>query len=62
MTTPDGHVLVYRPAIGRERRKDRLWGLPRALGLFFVVAWPITILVLIGIVVLVDLAFRALSR
>jgi hypothetical protein len=42
MNLADGHVLVFRPAIGDERRKDLLWGLPRALGLFLFIAWPVT--------------------
>jgi len=48
MSTPDGHVLVYRPAIGHERRKDPMWGLPRALGIFLVVAWPVTLVLLLA--------------
>jgi hypothetical protein len=58
MTTPDGHVVVCRPAIGHERRKDFLWGLPHALGIFFVVAWPVTFILLFCAVAGIDLLFR----
>ena len=50
MTAADGHVVVCRPAMGEERIKSTMKDLRRGLGIFFVVAWPVTVLLLIGVV------------
>jgi hypothetical protein len=60
MTAADGHVLVCRPRIGEERRKHVFRGLPRALGIFLAVAWPITLLVILAVIALVVSVLRHL--
>ena len=61
MTTADGHVVVFRPAMGEERRKDFMRGLPRALGIFFVVAWPVIFMLLLAVAIGISLLFRSLT-
>jgi hypothetical protein len=56
----EGGVLVHRPAAGEERPKRLLWGVPRALLILALGAWPLTMLVLLGIVVMVTIGIRAL--
>jgi hypothetical protein len=58
LRTPDGHVLVYRPSIGNEHLKQFLWGLPRALGMFFLVAWQVTVVAILGLFVLLASLFH----
>jgi len=58
MRTPDGQYVVCRPAAGKERFKTGLRDVGRSIGLFFVVAWPIT---LFGILALIGLIAVAVS-
>jgi hypothetical protein len=59
MDVPGG-LLVYRPALGQERPKR----VPRVTGkdllLFAVCAWPVTLVVLLFLVSLINLGLRAL--
>ena len=58
MRTPDGQFVVCRPAAGEERLKTGLREVGRSFGLFFVVAWPLTALCLLGLVALVAVALH----
>lgn len=59
MTTRSG-VLVYRPAAGAERPKRLLWGIPRALGIIALSAWPVTMIAFIVLIALAVIGIRAL--
>jgi hypothetical protein len=58
MRTLDGQYVVCRPAIGKERFKIGPRDVARSFGLFFVVAWPITVLVILALVGLIGVALR----
>lgn len=56
----DGGVLVYRPAMGRERPKRVPRISARDLLLLAVCAWPVTLVAVLVVVSLVRLGIRAL--
>jgi len=58
MRTPDGQYVVCRPAIGEERFKKGFREWRRAFGILFVVAWPVTAMAILALVVLIALALR----
>jgi hypothetical protein len=58
MRTSDGQFVVCRPAAGKERLKTGLRDVGRAFGIFFVVAWPLTMLCLFGVVALIVVALH----
>jgi hypothetical protein len=60
MRTPDGQFVVCRPAAGQERLKTGLRDVVRGLGIFFLVAWPVTLLCIFALVVLVVVGLRHL--
>jgi hypothetical protein len=60
MRTPDGQFVVCRPAAGQERLKTGLRDVGRAVGIFFVVAWPLTALCVFGLIALVVIGLRQL--
>jgi len=55
----DGNVLVYRPAMGQERPKRVPRVTTRGLLLFAVCAWPVSLVVLLLLVSLINLGLRA---
>ena len=58
MRTSDGQFVVCRPAAGQERLKIGLREVGRAFGIFFVVAWPLTVLCIFGLIALIALALH----
>jgi hypothetical protein len=58
----NGGVLVYRPALGRERPKRMPRVSPSDLLLLAICAWPVTIIALLLVISLATVAIRALLR